>query len=92
MFNPNARWDRKLPRDDNPDEKIQVEASFSNGSVTPRRFFYAGTVHQVKEITFRWKERVGAEQFYYFNVADGVDVYKIYFGDKGLVWRISRVE
>ncbi|MFA6355836.1 MAG: hypothetical protein WCY23_01865 [Candidatus Omnitrophota bacterium] len=92
MFNPNARWDRKLPRDDNPDEKIPVEASFNNGSVAPRSFRYAGSVHEIKEITFRWKERAGSEQFYYFNVTDGADVYKIYFGDRSLIWRISRVE
>jgi hypothetical protein len=88
MFTNDSRWDRHTP-DQNRDEKpIEVGAIFEKGKIKPSFFIHNGIRHPVKEITYYWQEKRGAETLHFFSLTDGANLYKIYFNNQKLHWRL----
>ena len=88
MFNPNARWDREFPEDDNKiGEDIEAGVVFKNGKICPRWFKIAENRYMIKNINFTWKEKKGKETFYIFSVSDENNaIYKICFRPNKFSW------
>ena len=89
MFNPDARWDRKLPGNA-PDsaEPVEVCASFRRGSVIPPYFTVGGSRIAVKRVNYSWQERKGSVIMRYFSVADAGDTYYLCLDCETMAWRL----
>lgn len=96
-FNPNARWDRHIPGQDdasNPDtlnEPIEVAVWFKQGKLYPKLFLWNNKQYAIKEITYRWQELRGTERISYFSVSTGSNLYQISFNNTTFGWRIDKV-
>lgn len=88
MFSNDSRWDRHTPDQLRKEEPIDVSVIFEQGNIVPRQFVWHGRKYTVKEITYQWRERRGDQQLIYFTLSDGVNIYKIYFNNKYLHWRM----
>jgi hypothetical protein len=78
--------------DDVIDEPILVGAVFSNG-IKPVWFMWNNKKHTVKEVTYRWKDRIGEAVVHHFSVvSDTGTIYEITFNSKTLDWRLRNVE
>jgi len=89
MFNPEARWDRKFPGEDEIiREKIEVYAFFRKGKVYPRVFIYKGREYRIKKITYYWREKKGEEVLHYFASLVGEDLYYLCFSSHTLSWTL----
>lgn len=92
MFNPNSRWDRDLPSEnENIGEFITVSAVFKKGKIFPQWFKWKGRKYNVEQITYYWKDKKGEENLHYFSVNDRIDTYQICLNDKYLNWKITKV-
>ncbi len=94
MFNPHARWDRPLPRDNVlPGEEIEAAAVFTRGKILPLWFNFCGERHIVKKIFFVWKERKGGEEFCLYSVSDKDGCkYRLCLSRQKLLWRLLNDE
>ncbi len=98
-FNPKARWDRNIPRQENNpeencgslDEKIDALVWFKNGKIFPRIFTWKQKKYKIKNISYTWQERRGQELITYFSVNTGIDLYQISFNNTIFSWRIDKV-
>lgn len=91
MFNPQARWDRRLPSDpDELNEKIWVSALFRGGKILPRYFIWKNRLHRVKEITYSWQERTGRNLLSIFSVSTPQGLYQISFSQEFLSWKLNK--
>ena len=94
MFNPQARWDRKLPGREisRPEEKIQVVARFLKGTVVPLYFYVSDYRYEISRIHYECKEKNGRDPLYYFSVSVGEDSYCLYLSRENMSWRLKRIE
>ena len=96
-FNPKARWDRRIPTEENnqPDdalnERIDVLLWSKGGMLYPQLFIWNNKSYPIKEITYRWQEHRGAECISYFSVSTGANLYQISFNNTTLGWRINKI-
>jgi len=96
-FNPKARWDRHIPEGSDTqqpellNERIKVLAFFSSGKILPRVFFWKDKKYKIKNTTYAWQERQGAEMISRFSVDTGGDLYQISFSNASYSWKIDRV-
>lgn len=90
MFNPQARWDRPLPRDKDMDaEPVEVTVLFKPGRFLPTAFSLHGNDHCIKRIEFVWKDKKGQNLFYLFSVTDtSNNSYTLCFNRQGLIWKL----
>ena len=89
MFNPQARWDRRLPADPAKDHKaVEVVARFDGGRVTPLYFFLQGSRFDVSRVNYSWTERKGRGLVYYFSVRDKGGDYRLLLDAESMVWRM----
>lgn len=73
------------------DERIAVGAVFQDNVVKPKWFIWNNRKYEVKAITFRWKNRIGADVVSYFSVSDGNNLYQISLSQKHLLWTLEKV-
>lgn len=74
------------------EEKIKVGAIFGDGQkIKPVWFVWSGRKHQVKEVTYTWRDRQGRASLYYFSVTDGQALYELSFNDQTLVWTLKKI-
>ena len=94
MFNPQARWDRHFPADSEENaEKISVTAQFRGGEIFPQAFSWHNNFYEINEITYAWKESVGALReapLHYFTVNTARGLFEISFSPKNLTWRLLK--
>lgn len=72
-------------------ESIKVAAVF-DGALRPVKFMWKGRVHHVKEITYTWQTRKGAEVIVHFSVTDGAALYEITYNQSTMRWSLDQVE
>lgn len=73
-------------------ESISVVASFGLPyKLRPVRFRWNGRLMEIKEITYQWQTRQGADRIYHFAVTDGNSAYELSFNATSLVWQIEGV-
>lgn len=71
-------------------EEIAVLGSFDKGRIRPLKFKWAGRVHTVKKILYRWLTREGVFPIYHFSVlTDSEDNYVIHLDTYRMQWSIS---
>ena len=89
MFNPQARWDRKLPADRDKDcRAVEVVASFRKGRIVPLYFFLDQDRFEVSRVNYSWTERKGRGLVYYFSVRDKGGDYRLLLDAESMVWRM----
>jgi hypothetical protein len=89
MFNPQARWDRHLPGDENPDsEAVEVVARFRKGRITPLYFVLKENRYNISRINYSWIDRKGRERIFYFSVSDKSDNYCLSLDAEFMSWRL----
>jgi len=95
MFNPEARWDRDLPREaTNPElleENISVFCLFSKGRIMPRHFIWRKHIYQVEKVLFFWKEKQGRDTINYFSLSTAQGTYQVSFSSISFCWKLNRV-
>ncbi len=92
MFNPQSRWDRHLPNQENFEgERIEVGAVFKEGKMIPRWFIHRGRKFPIQQITYEWRDKKGLEERRHFAVTDGTNVFQITFSHRYLHWRVQRI-
>ena len=91
MFNPQARWDRHLPSDSHEEEAIEVGAIFRNGKMFPKWFLWKDRRYSIKEVTYEWQDKRGTEVLFFFAVSDGTNIFQIYFNNRFVHWRLTKV-
>ena len=94
MFNPQARWDRHLPQDQTlPGEYVDTVVSFKKGGFYPLWFFLNGNKHTVKNINFKWQEKIGAEVLEFFSLSDLNNIrYTLCFIKSSMKWKMVEEE
>jgi len=95
-FSPKARWDRRIPQDNDVNyedlnERIDCLALFKSSKIYPQKFIWKNKEYEIKTITYNWQERSGSEIIYYFSVSTGVDLYQISFNNTSLRWQIDKL-
>jgi len=71
-------------------ERIGVLSVFENGEVRPLKFKWAGRVHTIKKILYKWVTREGAYPVYHFSVLTGTDDdYQLHLDSLRMTWTIS---
>ena len=89
MFNPQARWDRRLPGDENPNvESVEVIARFQKGKIIPLFFVLKENRVNILRINYFWADRKGRGQIFYFNVADKSDSYCLSLDTEAMSWHL----
>jgi len=89
MFNPQARWDRRMPGETHAGaEPVEVLARFSRGKVVPVSFIRGKVTVEVQRVAFAWQERKGSSLLRFFSVADGGDTYCLCFDPEHMAWRL----
>lgn len=73
------------------DEQVGVEAFFSGGRVTPRRFIWNGREITLLEITQSWEERRGLGRKIRFAACDGQSVFSLSFDPGSLNWNLEGI-
>jgi hypothetical protein len=87
MFNPEARWDRRLPGDGRQtQESVEVFVRFLKGKIIPLYFVLSGNRFNISRINYGWTERKGKVLFYYFSVSDRTDIYHLCFNSETMSW------
>jgi|GEM_PF-219497 len=71
--------------------RIEVLSWFRNGRISPRAFIWNKKFYRVKEITYRWQERLGQAVISYFSVRTSANLYQISFNNTSYSWRIDKV-
>ena len=93
MFNPQARWDRPMPKRKNHHyQTIEVVAQFRPGKIKPLYFILNNQRYEVERINYFWKDYRGRESLYCFSVSDAVNTFQIYFSNYSLSWRLVKIE
>jgi len=95
-FNPKARWDRRIPGNDdyNPEllnERIDVLAWFRHAKIYPRMFLWKDKIYKIKKITYNWQERHGQEIISYFSVNTASGLYQISFNNTNYSWKVDKI-
>ena len=89
MFNPQARWDRRLPGDESHNaEVVEVIVRFQNGKIIPLYFVLKENRFNILRINYSWAERKGIGRIIYFNVADKSDNYCLFLDTESMFWRL----
>lgn len=92
MFNPNARWDRKLPSEPlDLDESVEVNVTFSKGQIRPLFFVWKGQDCQIKEITYKWQETRDGARVFCFSVHDGTNLFQLNLNNRFMNWRLVKI-
>jgi len=94
MFNPQARWDRNLPQENNtsgiPNGSLAVSCLFVKGKATPRYFIWKNRLYKVKKVNFFWQEQKGREKISYFSLGTSQGTYQISFSYLNLSWKMDK--
>jgi len=95
MFNPQARWDRKLPQKESQcelfNEPIKMTCLFTKGRPLPRYFIWRNKLYRVKKVNFFWQEQQGREILSYFSLQTNQGTYQTCFSNITLSWVLNRV-
>jgi len=74
-------------------EKIEVAAVFGKTEkIRPVWFVWNREKVRVREITYQWTEKQGAEIHHRFSVTDGASLYEISYASGSLRWELVAVE
>jgi hypothetical protein len=74
-------------------EQIRVAVIFGpGGKVTPKWFDLKQRRHDIKEITYRWTDRVGDATRLHFTVTDGGALYELVYDTKEQGWIINSLQ
>jgi hypothetical protein len=91
MFNPEARWDRRLPGDGGSNcEAVEVIVRFIKGRIIPLYFLLKDNRFDISRINYSWTERRGSSLIYYFSVSDKSDNYCLFLDAQAMSWRLLR--
>lgn len=89
MFNPQARWDRRLPGDESQNvEAVEVIARFQKGKIIPLYFVLKENRFNILRINYSWVERKGIGRIFYFKVADKSDNYCLFLDTEAMSWHL----
>ena len=89
MFNPNSRWDRRLPNDaQEAGEAVDVLCCCRQGKVIPQAFSRGSARIAVQRINHSWQERSGRSLLRYYSVSDGTDTYCLSLDSETMSWRL----
>jgi len=92
MFNHQARWDRQLPQDASGlGPAIRATCEIGQGGVRPLSFFWGGRSFDVQRVNFRWRDRKGGEELWFFSVSTAGGTYEIAFLSRRLSWHLVRL-
>jgi len=95
MFNPQARWDRNLPQQENQgqllNEPVSVSCLFTKGKAIPRYFTWKNRLYKVKRVNFFWQQRQGRAVLSYFALETNSGTYQISFSNETLSWQIDKI-
>lgn len=95
MFNRWSRWDKAAPvqaAEERGEEPVSVGAVFTKGQVIPQYFLWQGRRITVREVTYRWLDRVGNVLLYYIAVTDGANAYELCYNTQRLTWHLTQVQ
>ena len=93
MFNPQARWDRELPCQDEErfGTHISMTCVMEKGTITPEKFFWKGRAFHITKIHFRWKDRQGQEELFHYSVETESGTYEIILRASAFSWHLRRL-
>jgi len=92
MFNHQARWDRELPQDDNGlGPAISATCRIEKGGVRPLSFVWHHRSYDVRRVNFRWKDKRGKKELWFFSVATPGGTYELAFSSQHLSWHLIRL-
>ena len=93
MFNHEARWDRKLPTENENRLGVPIEVTciMKKGQILPQSFNWNNKIHQIKIINFFWKSREGKEELLFFSVKTQSGDYQIVFSCLNLNWHLNKL-
>ncbi len=93
MFNPQGRWDRKLPLDEEENcYPVEVFARFCKGKITPLCFLNSGVKVRINRINYTWVEKQGLSRIYYFSVSDNSENFCLLFNAESMSWKLRNLE
>lgn len=95
MFNPEARWDRNLPQENNESESLNeaiiMVCLFDKSKPLPRYFRWRNYLYKVKKVNFFWQQRQGRETLSYFSLETNSGTYQVSFSNISLCWKMDRI-
>jgi hypothetical protein len=72
-------WSTKIP--------IRVAVIFSpGGKITPKWFEMDHRKHEIREITFHWRDKVGDTTLLIYSVTDGEALYELVYNTRDQTW------
>ena len=71
-------------------ESIRVAVIFGPGNrVRPVWFDWGNRKHEVREITYTWRERAGESFLFHFAVTDGASLFELVYDATGQRWELA---
>ena len=89
MFSSDSRWDRHTPEQDRNEDVIDVAVVFKKGKAHPKSFVWKSRRVDIREVTYHWQEKRGADLLHFYTVTDNTNLYKIYLNTRYLNWRMA---
>lgn len=72
-------------------EPIEVEASFSQGIVSPTAFSWGRHRYPVEQVIFAHQRRHGRTMRHYFSLLSQETVYEVVFDPEHFTWTLARI-
>ncbi len=93
MFNHEARWDRKLPVENEyvSSNPIAVTCIIEKGKILPKSFSWNKKIYDIERINFFWMSQHGKEDLMFFSVKTKYGNYQIAFSKLKFSWNLDRL-
>ncbi len=72
-------------------EKVEVLASFRDGTIFPKVFKWRGKQRLVDKVNLSYQEREGGSVSYYFAIEANGLVAKLKYNDKSMIWSLEEI-
>jgi hypothetical protein len=77
--------------DSQPCVKDNQGRVFPHHKVKPCSFLWQNRQHEIREITYVWREAIGDTLVYHFAVTEGADVFELCFNAATMEWILASV-
>ncbi len=91
MFNPQTRWDRKLPcqKGNEYGVPIAVTCVMEKGKIFPKSFLWKNRNFAITNINFFWKDFRGKEELVCYSVQTPCGHYQLVLCRDSSIWYLS---
>jgi len=70
-------------------DSLTVLSLYKNGNYEPKKLKWRGTSYTIESVNLRYPKRKGEQLFWYFDVSDSRNYWKLAFNTETLQWHVE---